>query len=132
MKFTELKLKIKLASKKGQIMLMSVLTLGAVMLGATAISGLLVVYQIRMSSDAASSAKAVFASDAGIDWALYQFLKPESASSRQPPVFSNRARFEVICKDSSGNVAQCTDPGVSSIKSNGFYGLISRAFELGL
>lgn len=132
MKFTELKLKIKLASKKGQVMLMSILTLGAVMLGATAISGLLVVYQIRTSSDAASSAKAVFASDAGIDWALYQFLKPASATPDKQPVFSNGARFELVCKDSSGAEKSCNDPSVSSIRSNGFYGVISRVFELGL
>ncbi len=132
MKFTELKLKIGRASRKGQVMLMSILTLGAVMLGATAISGLLVVYQIRTSSDAASSAKAVFASDAGIDWALYQFLKPASATPDKQPVFSNGAGFDVVCENSSGNTVQCTDQSVSLIRSNGIYGTISRAFELGL
>ncbi|MDO8664514.1 MAG: hypothetical protein Q7K44_03170 [Candidatus Liptonbacteria bacterium] len=132
MKFTELKLKSSHASRNGQVMLVSILTLGAVMIGVTAVAGLLVVYQIRMSSDVANSAKAIFASDAGIDWALYQFLKPALATPDKRPVFSNGARFEVVCKNSSGNQVQCTDQSVSSIKSNGFYGLISRVFELNL
>ncbi len=130
MKFTELKLKIRRVSRKGQVMLVSVLTLGAVMIGVTAVSGLLVVYQIRISSDITNSAKAIFASDAGIDWALYQVLKPTSTAAK--PIFSNGARFDVICKNSSGNQVQCADRSVSSIKSNGFYGAISRAFELNL
>ena len=125
-----IKLKIRRVSRRGQVMLISVLTLGAIMLGATAVSGLLVVYQIRMSSDTAGSAKAIFASDAGIDWALYQFLKPTSTAPA--PVFSNGARFEIVCEDSSGNEVQCTDQSVSLIRSIGIYGTISRAFELGL
>lgn len=132
MKFTGLKLKIGIVSRKGQVMLISVLTLGAVMLGATAVSGLLVVYQIRMSSDAAGSAKAIFASDAGIDWGLYQFLKPASATPDKQPVFSNGAEFDVVCENSSRNTVQCTNASTSLIRSNGIYGTISRAFELGL
>ena len=46
-------------------MLLAVLTLGATMLGATTIAGLLMVYQIRQTTDFENSAKAVFAADAG-------------------------------------------------------------------
>jgi len=109
---------------------MSVLTLGAVMLGATAISGFLILYQIRMSSNAADSAKAIFAADAGIDWGIYSFTRPTST----PPStsFSNGSRFEVVCKDPSGNTVQCTNASTSLIRSSGYAGSITRVFELNL
>lgn len=117
-------------SKDGQIMLMSVLTIGAVMLGATAIAGFLVLYQIRMSTNASDSAKAIFAADAGIEWGIYSFTNPTST----PPSasFTNGASFSVICKDASGNTVQCTNASTSLIRSSGYYGSITRVFELGL
>ena len=117
-------------SRSGQIMLMSVLTIGAVMLGATAIAGFLVLYQIRMSTNAADSAKAIFASDAGIEWGIYSFTNPTST----PPAtsFTNGAGFTVVCKDSSGNTVQCTNASTSLIRSSGYYGSITRVFELNL
>ncbi len=131
MKFKELKTKINRASRNGQIMLVSILTLGAVMIGVTAVAGLLVVYQMRISSDVANSAKAIFASDAGIDAALYQFLKPSSGFTPDNN-FSNGARFELVCMDSSGNTVQCTNASTSLIRASGYYGSITRVFELGL
>jgi Tfp pilus assembly protein PilX len=117
-------------SKDGQIMLMSVLTIGAVMLGATAIAGFLVLYQIRMSTNASDSAKAIFAADAGIEWGIYAFTNPTSAPP--PTAFSNGASFNVVCKDDSGNTVQCTNASTSLIRSSGYYGSVTRVFELGL
>lgn len=113
-------------------MLVSILTLGAIMIGVTAIAGLLVLYQLRTSADVAGSAKAIFASDAGVDWALYEFLKSTSPDFQTPDVkFSNSASFSVACKNPSGP-ADCTDQTLSSIVSTGNYGQISRVFQLDL
>ena len=47
-------------------MLIAVLSLGGAILGATAVAGLLTLYQIRATTDTENSAKAIFAADAGI------------------------------------------------------------------
>ena len=130
MKFMEKKSSMEYISRKGQVMLVSILTLGGIMIGVTAISGLLVLYQIRMSSDAAGSAKAIFASDAGVDWALYRFLK--STSGFTPDTnFSNGAVSTVVCKGPSG-ILDCSDANISSIVSTGVSGSIYRVFQLDL
>ncbi len=111
-------------------MLLSIITLGAIMLGATAVSGFLVIYQLRMSSDAADSAKAIFAADTGIEWGIYQFSKPSSTAP--VPVLPNRTFFDLACYDSFSNNVPCTYPSVSTIRSSGRSGIANRAFELGL
>ncbi len=111
-------------------MLLSVLTLGAVMLGVTAISSFLVLYQIRMTSDIADSTKAIFAADAGIDWANYQFSNPTS-TSLQAPVFTNGASSTVQCYVAS-NPTSCQNTSITAIRSLGQSGMSYRSFELGL
>ncbi|MEK7506151.1 MAG: hypothetical protein AAB572_00930 [Patescibacteria group bacterium] len=54
----------------GQVMIMVVVMMGGLLLAATAIAGLLTVYQIRQSNDAVSSAQAFFAADAALEWQL--------------------------------------------------------------
>lgn len=120
--------KISLLSKKGQAVLLSVLTLGSVMLGATAIAGFLTLYQIRMASTAAGSAKAIFAADAGIDWAVYSFTNPSST----PPSlnFNNGASVTVTCYDVSMNVIFCSNPSLKLVKSVGKSSAATRVLEL--
>lgn len=68
--------------RSGQAMLIAILTLGGAILGATSIAGLLLLYQIRSTTDSENSAKAIFAADAGINWALYddfQWSGPDNA-----------------------------------------------------
>lgn len=132
MKSRNSKLKSGRLGRKGQVMLLSILTLGAVMLGATAVSGFLVIYQIRMTSDIADSTKAIFAADAGIDWANYQFAKATSTSALQAPVFTNGASFTTVCYDSSLREMTCKSTAVSAIRSSGRSGMSYRSFELGL
>ena len=57
-------------------MLIAVLTLGGAILGATTLAGLLMLYQIRATTDTENSAKAIFAADAGVNWALYSYFDP--------------------------------------------------------
>lgn len=66
-------------NRQGQVMLVTVLVLGATLFGAITIGGLVLVYQLRQTSDLEDSTRAVFAADAGIEWGLYQ--KFQSASS---------------------------------------------------
>ena len=102
-----------IANKKGQVLLLTTLTIGGVLLGATAIAGFLMVYQIKQTADLANSGKAIFAADTGIEWGLYQFFKP--GSSRAAPAFSNGATFTATCSP----VADCKDIGTTQILSAG-------------
>lgn len=62
-----------LRCESGQALITSMLFMSGLMLSATVISGLLVVYQIRQAIDAASSAQAIFAADAGVEETLRCF-----------------------------------------------------------
>jgi len=100
---------------KGQVMLMTVLVIGGLLLGASAIAGLLMVYQIRQSSDVTNSTKAIFAADTGIEWELYRMFKN---SNYAKPAMTNQTDFST------------TVYGTSTIKSVGASSRSSRAFEL--
>ena len=63
--------------EKGQVMMIVVMVLSSVMIGATAIAGLLTSRQIRQTADAGNFSKAVFAADAGFEWRMYKFIKDE-------------------------------------------------------
>jgi len=82
--------------RSGQALLIAVLALGGAILGATSIAGLLMLYQIRATTDTESSAKAIFAADSGVEWALYSFFKPPQPAL---PTFANGAAVTVICSD---------------------------------
>lgn len=129
-------------------MILTVMALSGVVLSATAIAGLLVVYQLRQATDLANSAKAVFAADTGIDWALYKRsltcprdvsgvpTTPDCATT-VPDLLTNGATLEVKCYDVSGNeILYCNsdDPNnpIANIKSLGSSAKSSRAFQLSL
>lgn len=58
--------------EKGQVMLLSVLLISSAVLGAATLAGILVLFQLRQTADAQTSARAVFAADAGIERSLYE------------------------------------------------------------
>ena len=93
----------KLRSTTGQALLLSILALGGVVLSATTIAGLVMTYQIRQTTEAADSAEAVFAADAGIECGLYRALKSGSCPLGSG-AFSNDARYEVTVNDRGGSV----------------------------
>lgn len=118
--------------KSGQAMILAVLALGGTMLGATAIAGFLMLYQIRQAADFESSAKAVFAADAGTEWALYSYFDPPAGSLPGDPAgtLSNGATIQVTCYDSTGtNPVPCdsTSTAVEAI-SKGSAEDAKRAF----
>ena len=57
----------------GQVMLLTVLVLGGVILGSSAIAGYLMVVKLRQATNVVNSTKAVFAADAGMECELYKY-----------------------------------------------------------
>lgn len=128
-----------LLKKDGQVMILTVLALGGTLLGATTVAGLLMLYQIRQSTDLANSAKAIFAADAGIEWGLYNLFCEESSTPKNPcprgplGAFTNNASVDVVCRSGAGAVISCSDlENVREIRSVGRAGTASRAFRLSL
>lgn len=131
--------------KNGQAMLIAVLAFGGAILGATTIAGLLMLNQVRATRDSGDSARAIFAADTGVEWAMFDYycaatssINPVSrcmgAQREQAPdaVLVNGATDAVTCYDSSGvTTSSCSDTvnTVSAI-SKGSYGSAARAFYL--
>ncbi|MCP6720210.1 MAG: hypothetical protein KJI72_02735 [Patescibacteria group bacterium] len=74
-----------LQRNSGQVMLISVIMLGGILLSAAAIAGLLTIYQIRAANDVVNSAKAIFAADTGIEVVSWCFFKGCSPNEAQNP-----------------------------------------------
>lgn len=54
--------------RSGQLLILSVVMLGGILMSATAVAGLLLRYQLRLTNDVADSAKALFAADGRLEW----------------------------------------------------------------
>ena len=133
--------------RSGQAMLIAVLSLGGAILGATTVAGLLTLYQIRATTDTANSAKALFAADAGTEWALFNYYcgdadparcDSEVASGTEEytlPAFSNGASMQVNCyvdPGASGATTTCSNASTSAVISAGTANGSERAFFLGI
>jgi len=104
-------------ARRGQAMLLAILTLGATMLGATTIAGLLMVYQIRQVTNFRDSAESIFAADAGTEWALYSYFQ-QGVPQVPPPgknlgggvsQLGNDAMVSVACFDVNDVAYPCSD-----------------------
>lgn len=116
---------------------MTVLLLGGVMIGATAISGIVLIYSVRQATQVKYSTQAIYAADAGLEWELYRYY--QDALGQAPPTFINGAALETCSfndVDGSGvNTGKCTnaaDPELSmrSVGKAGGAREVRRAFEL--
>jgi|SRR3989344_2514446 len=112
---------------RGQLMIMTVLILGVVMMSTTLIAGYLTSLKIRQSVGARGSAEAFFAADSGLEVALMKCLKqnpPDCNNFDSPPgMFSNQAYFSAtFVRDGVGNIIE--------IRSLGTSNQISRALRL--
>jgi hypothetical protein len=136
----------------GQAMLIAVLSLGGAILGATTVAGLLTLYQIRATTDTANSARAIFAADAGTEWALFNHYcaaaNPERCGSAQvasgtqdiaPPTFSasngDTPTLTVNCYSNyaaTGATTTCSSPSTVAAISSGIANSSERAFFIGL
>lgn len=124
---------------KGQVMLLTVLSIGGTILGASTIAGLLMVYQIRSATDFTNSAKAIFAADTGIEWAQYNYFNPTSSAELSLPLFSNGSSVLVTCYDvndivlsSCGAIGGATTSNASYAIAQGTTPNTKRAFYLSL
>lgn len=110
----------------GQVMLVTVMALSGMILGATTIAGLLMIYQLRQSTDLINSTRAIYAADAGIEYELYRIYKN---SGYVAPVLSNGASFETQKQSESAiDVGKKTE--TITVKSIGKSGKVARAFEM--
>ncbi len=128
--------------RDGQAMLIAILTLGGAILGATSLAGLLLLYQIRSTTDTENSAKAIFAADTGANWALYTYFNsPQQGTG--PGINKNGALDDdesvaITCYAADGaTLAACDDqdnnPATTSYAiAEGLSGGARRAFWLGL
>ncbi len=113
-------------ARSGQALLIAILTLGGAMLGATTLAGLLMLYQIRATTDSVNSAKAVFAADSGINWVLFDYF---NASVAEPTSsFANGASDFIVCSDSKGAAIDCGNASATSAFSRGTSLNSQRAF----
>lgn len=114
-------------AKKGQVMLLTVLLTGGVLLAATAVAGLMMVYQIRQTTAAINSVQAIFAADAAVEWDLFCRAARISGEIADPSCFS----YPVKRLMSNGSFAVITliEEG-SGIRVVGTSHQASRAFEL--
>jgi len=108
-------------ARRGQAMLLAILTLGATMLGATTIAGLLMVYEIRQVTDFRDSAQSIFAADAGTEWALYSYFQqapgvplPGTPLSNDSSQLGNNAVVFVQCSDDSGALTDCSNASTTT------------------
>lgn len=112
-------------------MLISILAMGGTIIGATAIAGLLMAYQIRQSADLAGSAKAIGAADAGLECSLYMFFQSTSSCPGLPATFQNGSTVTFKCYTSDGQTeVSCSDQTqVYYFRVQGVSGNISRSIE---
>ncbi len=103
-------------------MLLTTLVLSGVILAASTVAGLLMLYQIRQAGNAAQSASALAAADAGIEYELYKFMTQDCSVAA--PVFKNGATVKTE--------ALINDSGELIINSDGRGGKTFRSFRLNL
>lgn len=132
--------KIDNRRSRGQALLLATIALGGVILGATAVAGVLTLYRLRAVTDIEHSAQAVFAADAGMGWSdyvhwVYQCPPPGPPCSGPPlPAFSD-ATVTVLCygpggSGGIGSAADCTATStVSSTIAEGESWSSVRAFS---
>jgi hypothetical protein len=122
--------------RKGQVIILTILILGGTLLGTASIAALLLVYQIRQSTDFENSGKAIFAADTGIEWALYNHSNPGRSqlfksddNKTWKATLGNGAIATVTCFQDSAQI-NCGNKDENTIRSVGTSNETSRAFRL--
>ncbi len=124
-------------ARSGQAMLIAVLSLGAAILGATTVAGILTLYQIRATTDTMNSSKALFAADTGVEWTLMSYYCNVTGRTPCPPSSPNLsasgAAVTSTCYDINDNPVSCSDTTstVYAIAIGSSAGT-KRAFEVSL
>ena len=116
--------------RSGQAMIIAVLALGGAILGATSLAGLLMLYQIRATTDSINSAKAIFAADSGVNWAFYTYFNSPPPPNTPPTILlESGATTSVICYDEDSVPVDCDNaPATTTVRSEGDSNGARRAF----
>ena len=111
-------------------MVLTVMILSAAVLSATAIVGLLMIYEIRNAVDVVNSAKALAAADAGIQCALMK-RKEVQEFSTSPRDCGESDPIQLTSSGARYSIQEIMDDdGVAiGVRSTGTSGRISRSFE---
>ncbi len=113
------------------MMIVTMLAIGATMLVAITIGGLLTLYQARQANDIANSAKAIFASDTGIELGLYRFFK--GTEYVLTPLGSGEsvtiACYNAVDDPGFARPITCSNPSSTVIRSQGRAGRSTRALQ---
>lgn len=100
-------------------MILTVVLISGAILSATAISALLVLYQLRQVSDVKSSTQAIFAADAGIECVLFKTVSEATDYENCTGTLDNGASYTVVPNDSG-----------TGYKSVGRSGRAARALDI--
>ncbi|MFH1188803.1 MAG: hypothetical protein V1652_03095 [bacterium] len=101
--------------QKGQVMIVSVILISGAILSTTILSGYLMIYHLRQIVNIETSAKSIFAADAGVEWELYKKTKD---GSYPQPSFVNGAQLKTV------------EVSPDVFRSIGNAGRSARAFEV--
>lgn len=112
--------------RSGQVMLITVVMLSGAVLASTSLAGLLILYQLRQATNAKASMQAVFAADAGLEWAFYnenRSVAPEPYPHTSPPLSNGTVSSPIIY------TVDKNDADPLPLKSIGQSGRTARAFQ---
>ena len=123
---------------RGQAVLLVVFVIGGAMLGATTIAGFLTTIQLQQAGDSANSAKAIFAAEAGVNCALFNFnhsstlpCGTDNGNGTREFSLSNLTSATFSCyKDTEftpSSIIECSNASSTLILSKGISGTVRRA-----
>ena len=100
--------KLGLRGGRGQTMILTVMMLTGAILSATAISALLVLFQLRQASDIKASTQAIFAADSGVECIFYQkiIVEPTTGAADYASCegeFTNGSSYRVEWNETATN-----------------------------
>ncbi len=116
------------------MMIITTMTLGATMIVALAIGGLLTLYQLRQANDVVNSARAIFAADTGVELGLYRYFQGIEYAN---PVFIEDAQVTIACYNAIVDPGfttpiLCSNPLSTVIRTRGISGRSQRALQFNL
>lgn len=114
-------------------MLLTVLIVSGTILGATTIAGLLMLYQIRQSTNAALSLQALFAADSGLECQLYKsFVDPDKDCSSEQIMSEESLSSFIVKGNTSTSISSVGCAGALSAEALSDFcpRPITRAFQL--
>lgn len=101
-------------ARKGQVMLITVLVMSSVFLSATAIAGILMVYQLGQVAKVIDSAKAIFAADAGIERGLFAVFRCNPTTPVFPVGWSD-SDIQIVCDSVRNQIPGTPTPPLTPV-----------------